>query len=97
MSEQSRPEDVAQFERKSWSVVAEVYPETISTITRQNLSVLIEPIGVTEGMQVLDIGCGPGNISNDLAAMGADVTGIDFAGPMVDVAGELGNWRSVSG
>ena len=38
------------------------------------------------GERVLDLGSGPGDISVMLARSGANVTGVDFARKMVDVA-----------
>ncbi|MGA8010257.1 MAG: bifunctional 2-polyprenyl-6-hydroxyphenol methylase/3-demethylubiquinol 3-O-methyltransferase UbiG, partial [Thiomonas sp.] len=38
------------------------------------------------GKAVLDIGCGGGILSESMAAAGAKVTGIDLAGPSLQVA-----------
>lgn len=43
-------------------------------------------LGPQEGRRVLDLACGTGQISLVLADMGATVTGIDFAEPMLDRA-----------
>jgi SAM-dependent methyltransferase len=40
---------------------------------------LTATIGVGAGTRVLDLGCGPGLYGNRLAAIGADVTGVDFS------------------
>src|SRR5207248_362094 len=40
-----------------------------------------------EGLRLLDIGCGGGLISEPLARLGADVTGIDASGANVAIAG----------
>ena len=86
MSETPTPDQVAQHEKASWSGAAEVYPDTIAPLTRQSLATILAPIEVQAGMTVLDVGCGPGDIANELAAMGMAVTGIDFAAPMIDIA-----------
>lgn len=43
-------------------------------------------IGVGAGTRVLDLGCGPGLYSNRLAALGADVTGVDFSARSISYA-----------
>ena len=42
------------------------------------------------GAGVLDVGCGPGTITADIASMGATVIGIDAAADVVEKARELG-------
>ena len=41
------------------------------------------------GKRALDIGCGSGRYSIELARRGAEVVGLDFAPAMIDLAGEL--------
>lgn len=49
-----------------------------------------------EGKTVLDIGCGPGHYCIALAKRGAEVTGIDFAANMIDLAKELAERENVA-
>src|SRR4051812_38732668 len=42
------------------------------------------------GATVLDVGCGPGTITADIASLGAEVLGIDAAADVVQKAHELG-------
>ena len=44
-----------------------------------------EKVGL-QGMNVLDVGCGGGLLSEALSEFGANVTGIDAAGPGIEVA-----------
>lgn len=50
----------------------------------------VEPVldaaRVAAGDRVLDVGCGNGALSRAAAARGADVTGVDISGPMLDRA-----------
>lgn len=46
----------------------------------------LEMLGDVAGLQVLDAGCGEGYLSRILADRGAEVTGIDIAPRLVDVA-----------
>lgn len=52
----------------------------------QRLLLTLEGCGVVQGKTVLDIGCGSGRYAVALAERGAHVTGIDFAGPMLELA-----------
>lgn len=50
---------------------------------RESGSALIEKIGVTKGLQVLDLGCGDGTTAIPSALLGARVTGVDIARNLV--------------
>lgn len=45
---------------------------------------------LTPGAAVLDVGCGPGTITADMASMGVEVIGIDSAPEVIEKARELG-------
>jgi 2-polyprenyl-3-methyl-5-hydroxy-6-metoxy-1,4-benzoquinol methylase len=47
---------------------------------------VLDAIGPCEGLRVLDAGCGEGYLSRRLAAMGADVVGIDVSQGLIDAA-----------
>src|SRR5947208_6654159 len=51
---------------------------------------LVEKLGISKGMQVLDLGCGDGTTAVAAAKLGADVLGIDIAKNLV----EAGNRRA---
>ena len=53
-------------------------------------------IGDARGRRVLDVGCGPGRYSAELAARGAAVTGIDFAPAMIERARALAERAGVA-
>jgi SAM-dependent methyltransferase len=58
----------------------------------------IEGCSPVEGRTVLDVGCGPGHYSIELARRGAaKVVGIDFADKMLDIAREDAGRRGLSG
>ena len=44
---------------------------------------LVETLGITEGMDVLDLGCGDGTTAIPAARAGADVLGVDIAANLV--------------
>ena len=48
--------------------------------------VMYEFLKPQPGMEILDIGCGTGNLSLELARLGARVTGVDISEPMLAIA-----------
>jgi SAM-dependent methyltransferase len=45
---------------------------------------LVKKLGITQGLQVLDLGCGDGTTAVPAAQLGADVLGVDIASNLVD-------------
>lgn len=58
--------------------------------TTQEIDFLIETLGLEPGMRVLDIGCGPGRHSHELARRGILAHGVDVAPAFIDVARRAG-------
>lgn len=57
---------------------------------RRSGEALVDSLGVTKGLKVLDLGCGDGTTALPLARLGADVLGVDIARNLV----EAGNQRA---
>src|SRR5947209_9733396 len=55
----------------------------IALSMRDSGEALIAELGVTPGMQVLDLGCGDGTTALPAAKLGADVLGVDIASNLV--------------
>jgi ubiquinone/menaquinone biosynthesis C-methylase UbiE len=62
----------------------------IAASMRESGDALVEKLGVTKGMKVLDLGCGDGTTAVPEAKRGADVLGVDIARNLV----EAGNKRA---
>jgi SAM-dependent methyltransferase len=62
----------------------------IAATMRASGEALVDRIGVTEGLEVLDLGCGDGTTAVPAARRGADVLGVDIARNLV----EAGNRRA---
>jgi SAM-dependent methyltransferase len=60
------------------------YSFTYGTVPE--VDVLIDVLGLTEGSRLLDVGCGPGRHSHELARRGIEVVGIDVSETFVDLA-----------
>ena len=53
---------------------------------RSSGEALVQSIGVTPGMKVLDLGCGDGTTAIREAQLGADVLGVDIARNLVEAS-----------
>src|SRR5688572_19655133 len=58
----------------------------IAQSMRESGEELVKKLGVTDGLRVLDLGCGDGTTAVPAAQLGADVLGVDIASNLV-VAG----------
>ena len=55
----------------------------IAETMRESGEALVEELGITDGLQVLDLGCGDGTTALPAAQLGADVLGVDIASNLV--------------
>jgi ubiquinone/menaquinone biosynthesis C-methylase UbiE len=62
----------------------------IADTMRESGEALVQRLGITKGLKVLDLGCGDGTTALPAARLGADVLGIDIAWNLV----EAGNRRA---
>ena len=62
----------------------------IAETMRQSGEALVNGLGITKGLKVLDLGCGDGTTALPAARLGADVLGVDIARNLV----EAGNKRT---
>ena len=56
----------------------------IADTMRESGEALVQRLGITKGMKVLDLGCGDGTTALPAAKLGAEVLGIDIARNLVD-------------
>src|SRR5258708_17816016 len=62
----------------------------IADTMRESGEALVQRLGITKGLKVMDLGCGDGTTALPQAKLGADVLGIDVARNLV----EAGNRRA---
>src|SRR5881227_1843099 len=62
----------------------------IAATMRESGEALVQTLGITKGLRVLDLGCGDGTTALPEAKLGADVLGVDVATNLV----EAGNRRA---
>jgi SAM-dependent methyltransferase len=60
----------------------------IAASMRESGEALVASLGVTEGLKVLDLGCGDGTTALPAAQLGADVLGVDIASNLVAAGNE---------
>jgi SAM-dependent methyltransferase len=73
-----------------YDAVAEMYGELMGDdATDETAQTLIEMLGDVGGLRVLDVACGTGRVSRELARDGASVTGLDISRRMLDLGIEL--------
>jgi len=60
----------------------------VAETMRQSGEQLVETLGITPGMKVLDLGCGDGTTALPAARLGADVLGVDIAANLVAAGNE---------
>src|ERR1700726_2432037 len=58
----------------------------IADTMRESGEALVQTLGITKGMKVLDLGCGDGTTALPEAKLGADVLGVDIASNLVEAA-----------
>jgi ubiquinone/menaquinone biosynthesis C-methylase UbiE len=94
----ARPDDASCTER--WAMIANPNKALwekgdftrIAESMRESGEALVSTLGVTAGLQVLDVGCGDGTTALPAARLGADVLGVDIASNLV----QAGNARAES-
>jgi SAM-dependent methyltransferase len=65
--------------------------------TRQEIDFLIDALELAPGSRVLDVGCGPGRHSLELARRGVTVLGLDISQRFVDLANEAATREGLVG
>lgn len=86
----SRTEDsFTRFEHEGWERVADRYDSVWASLTRQFIPLLLDAVGISRGVSLLDVACGPGYLAAAARERGVVVTGVDFARKMVVIATEM--------
>ncbi|PKG57355.1 bifunctional 3-demethylubiquinol 3-O-methyltransferase/2-polyprenyl-6-hydroxyphenol methylase [Shewanella sp. Choline-02u-19] len=81
------PEEIAKFEKMAatwWDLNGEFKP--LHNLNPLRLNYIDQTAGGIFGKNVLDVGCGGGILSESMARIGANVTGLDMGDEPLDVA-----------
>ncbi|MGO8959983.1 MAG: class I SAM-dependent methyltransferase [Streptosporangiaceae bacterium] len=71
-----------------YDAVADFYISGFDSVHDSNSLALLHLLGPVAGKRVLDVACGHGRITRELARRGAKVTGIDISGKLISKAEE---------
>src|SRR5438552_1205975 len=82
-------DEFTEFEHEGWERVAGKYDAVWAQSTRQFIPSLLDAAEVSAGMSVLDVGAGPGYVSDAAAERGATPIGLDFSKQMVSIAKKM--------
>jgi len=82
-------DDFSKLEYEGWTKVADLYDQTWSNLTRQFIEPLLNAVGIKAGMNVLDVACGPGYVSEAIHLRNAVPVGVDFSSSMINIAQKL--------
>jgi len=79
------PAAVEAHEHQAWQTTAPIYVDHVAllTATSGQIDLIRDAVPIADGARVLDVGCGPGVLSKQLAELGAEVVGIDFSANMI--------------
>jgi ubiquinone/menaquinone biosynthesis C-methylase UbiE len=68
----------------------------IAESMRESGEALVQSLGITKGLKVLDLGCGDGTTALPAASRGADVLGVDIARNLVEAGNKRAQERGLS-
>ena len=73
----------AAFEREGWERAANGYDRLVGSVTRRLNADVLAAAEVGPGVDLLEIGCGPGHLAGESATAGARAVGLDVAEAML--------------
>jgi len=74
------------FEYAGWQQVARHYTAAFAGLTARAAHALLDATRVRPGMQILDVACGPGDLTALATERGAQAIGVDFSEVMLALA-----------
>lgn len=78
--------DFDAYERELWSGRAEAYGRGFARMTAHMAPLLLDAVGARPGIDLLDVGTGPGVVAREAVARGARVHAVDAEPGMLELA-----------
>lgn len=85
----NRKSEFDLFEHAAWDNAVEAYQAGFGPLTNRVVPHITRALGIAPGYRCLDIACGPGALTAEAAARGAEAIGLDAAVAMVRLAQTL--------
>jgi SAM-dependent methyltransferase len=79
-------DDFNHFEQSMWEQRASNYADSFEALTAITVERLLDAVGAGVGTDLVDVGTGPGFVAGAAVARGANVTGVDVADAMIQLA-----------
>ena len=80
------PDGFHEFEWSRWQAAAAPYQSNFASLTGQTISGLLPRNALRGGNRLLDVACGPGDLTAAAARKGYESTGLDFSQAMLTLA-----------
>jgi SAM-dependent methyltransferase len=81
-----QPDAFRDFEYQGWQTNATGYETHWGPLVRQTVEPTLDAAGISAGMSVLDVCCGPGTLAEAACRRRADVVGLDISGELLELA-----------
>jgi SAM-dependent methyltransferase len=82
-SQQTDPTPFRAFEHAGWQGVGPRYHDAFGGLTTQAVGPLLDAVGLSQGVRLLDTATGPGYVAGAAAHRGACAVGVDFSAAML--------------
>ncbi len=82
------PTEVERHEHSTWQSAADIYEHTVGLLSALSgqADLAVECAVIDKTSDVLDLGCGPGQLTHAISKMAGRVEGVDFAAKMISAA-----------
>ncbi|MQA97636.1 MAG: methyltransferase domain-containing protein [Streptosporangiales bacterium] len=80
------PMDFDAYERELWAGRAEAYGRGFARMTAYTAPLLLDAVGARPGIDLLDVGTGPGVVAREAVARGSRVRAVDAEPQMLELA-----------
>jgi ubiquinone/menaquinone biosynthesis C-methylase UbiE len=80
------PKAFKEFEHDGWETISAGYEQHFARLTSQVVPAILDAVGITHGMRLLDVCTGPAMLAGAAIQRGAEVVGLDFSSEVIEIA-----------